>query len=274
MPSPFPTLNLEERQQPWAQELKVGEAFGEELDFYRAITAYKRALILLPAQRLERRRQAEYGIVLSYYLSGKYCEATSFFYKSSLTKAGPEFPAYEELLLLLEDSFRRTGECEQADMLLQAIDKVRNGERVRLGDAIANANFEEMDNYLAQHPEDTAFADFLCDYRSVALNPTYAANLNGLLPGAGYWYVGQKRAAVTSFLINALFIWAAYSFFERGYIAAGIITVSFECGWYFGGMQGAREAAIAYNKYCYEGRARNFMAQERLFPLLMFTVGF
>lgn len=265
---------MEERQQPWAQELLVGEAFGEELDFYRAITAYKRALILMPLNRKERREQAEYGILLAYYLAGKYNDATAFFYRTSLMKVGPEFPAYEELLLLLEDSFRQTGECDKAASLLQSLDQTKDGEKLRLGDAVASADFVTMDNYLARHPENVDLSAFLCDYRSEALSPSLAARLNGLLPGAGYWYVGQKRAAVTSFLINALFIWATYSFFDHGHIAAGIVTLSFECGWYFGGMQGAREAAIAYNKYCYERRAKNFLVNERLFPVLMFTTGF
>ena len=49
LPSAFPPLSSEERQQEWAKELLMGDAFAKECDFYRAITCYKRALILLPS---------------------------------------------------------------------------------------------------------------------------------------------------------------------------------------------------------------------------------
>ena len=93
-------------------------------------------------------------------------------------------------------------------------------------------------------------------------------------PGAGYLYVGQRRAAVTSFLINTLFILATIRFFEREDYAAGIITAGFEAGWYFGGINGAAGAAREYNERLYERHAKDTMVQGELFPVLMFTKGF
>ena len=95
-----------------------------------------------------------------------------------------------------------------------------------------------------------------------------------LLPGAGYYYVGQKKAALTAFVINSLFTAAAYQFFAKGYPAAGFITLSFEAGWYFGGINGAGLAAKEYNERLYEVKAKDFMLKERLFPLLTFETSF
>ena len=69
--SPFEKLSKAELQQEWAKELYIGLHFGNELDLYRAITAFKRALILLPQTHKERKIQLEYYIFLSYYLGQK-----------------------------------------------------------------------------------------------------------------------------------------------------------------------------------------------------------
>ena len=49
------------------------------------------------------------------------------------------------------------------------------------------------------------FSDIKKIYTENWKSPTKARWLNGILPGAGYSYIGQKQTALTSFLINALF---------------------------------------------------------------------
>lgn len=76
-------------------------------------------------------------------------------------------------------------------------------------------------------------------YEKHAKSIKTAQCLNAVLPGAGYWYIGQKQTAVTALLVNSLFIGAASYFFVDGNIPAGVITLSLESGWYFGGIYGA-----------------------------------
>ena len=95
-----------------------------------------------------------------------------------------------------------------------------------------------------------------------------------ILPGAGYLYVGQKQSAVTAFLLNGLFIAAAVHFFCKWEIAAGVITTSFEAGWYFGGIYGAGESAKLYNERVYEDLAYPALNRNGLFPVLMLQYGF
>ncbi len=98
--------------------------------------------------------------------------------------------------------------------------------------------------------------------------------MNAILPGAGYYYVGQKKTAVTSFLINALFIGTAWVFFQQKNVPAALITLSFETGWYFGGINGAGLAANEYNERLYEVNTKEQLFENKLFPLFYFKKSF
>src|SRR5262249_54042528 len=111
-------------------------------------------------------------------------------------------------------------------------------------------------------------------YPSQAKSPQTARVLNGLLPGAGYYYIGQKKAAFTSFVINALFTAAAWQFFQRGYPAAGAITTGLELGWYLGVITGAGLGAQQYNDRLYEGVARKILIHQQAFPILIWETSF
>ena len=61
---------------------------------------------------------------------------------------------------------------------------------------------------------------------------------------------------------------------NQGNIAAGLITASFETGWYFGGINGAGLAAQEFNQRMYEVNTKEIMFQNRLFPIFHFTKSF
>lgn len=271
-PADFPDFTQLECRESWSKELVIANAFAQEQDFYRAITGYKRALFLLPPEHVNRRQQIEFGILLSYYLGGKYGEAIEVFENSCLVDF-PEFPATEDLLIVLYDSYRILGSCEKAAQVLFSIEK-RNrclAERLTLSTAMINADLPVLSGYTHTN---NAVENLLIRYACEEKSPTQARTLNAILPGAGYLYVGQKQTALTSLIINALFIAATYNFFERGYIAAGVITASLEAGWYLGGINGAGLAAQEYNERLYETLARETLTQQRLFPLLMLQHSF
>lgn len=144
-------------------------------------------------------------------------------------------------------------------------------ERMKLNYILKEADFSQIEKE-AKNNEDVNY--LLSDYLSCAKSPKKAQILNAIFPGAGYWYVGQHKAAFSSFIINALFAAAAYKFFDEGYWAAGLITAGIEAGWYFGGINGARLAAVEYNERLYECQVKDFMVRQRLFPILMFRYVF
>lgn len=276
MPSAFPPLTEGERTLEWAKELIVGDVFAKELDLYRAITFYKRARILLPPEAIERRLQIDYDIILCYYLGQKYCEAINALQESPLINANPSFPAYNNLIMILYECYIETKQEEKAQTLFEFMEKCspETARDLSLYFHLKKGEIEEAQADICSHPQSEEFQPHFDLYYRNAKSPEKARQLNAILPGAGYYYVGQKKSAVTSFVINALFTAAAYQFFHRGYVAAGIITTSLEAGWYLGGINGAGIEAQEFNKRLYEETTKNMMICNDFFPVLMFETAF
>lgn len=276
LPSAFPCLSEDEQQQVWAKELLIGDAFAKECDFYRAITCYKRAIVLLPPNAIERRLQLDYDLMLCYYLGSKYQEALNIFEASDLSQADPSFPAFNHLLLIIYESYLQTKQDDKAECVLEIIRKFspETADDVLLYRHLKTGEIEAARCVMSQHRDSEKMEKDFAFYDQFAKSPRKARLLNAILPGAGYYYVGQRRSALTSFIINALFTAASYQFFHRGYIAAGAITTSLEMGWYFGGINGAGIEAQEFNTRLYEGVSRKILTEHDCFPVLMFETSF
>jgi tetratricopeptide (TPR) repeat protein len=275
LPSAFAALSGAELASSWGQELKVARHFARDADFYRAITFYKRALFLLPEGEHPRRHEAEFGVVLAYYFGGKYREATRAFESSGLSGINSSFPAFEELLIILIDSYQRLGEEGKALRLQEVLDEASPeiGADLALYHAVsegclARAHSSARDVW---HEELQELEARVCACR---LNPKTAQTLQALLPGAGYWYVGHQQSALTSFLLNASFIAAAAHFIEDENWGAALFTISLEMGWYFGGIVGVGMAANEWNEHWYIDQSRPFLYDRKLSPTLLFEVSF
>ncbi len=276
LPSPFPKLNIEERKQDWGKELAIADHFARDFDFFRAITAYKRAYFLIPKEATDRRLQIQYSIMLSYYLGCRYKDAVETFETSDLVDAGPSFPAFGDLLILLYDSYKQDERCDRADAVLELIRKhsPETAADLTLYKAVTEGDIAAAESLAEAHAASETMTPWLDGYCCQAKSVRTAQTLNAVLPGAGYFYVGQKQSALTSFLLNTLFTAAAVYFFDEGNIAAGIITTSLEAGWYIGGINGAGLAAKEYNERLFEGLGKELLCENRLFPVLMFEFAF
>lgn len=274
LPSAFDPLTCDELQCDWAKELLVGQRFARDLDYYRAITAFKRALIFITDCYLDRRAQIEYCIIESYYLAGKYCDAVQEFESSILPCITSEFPAFRNLLIMIEDSYYQLKEYEKSEKILKLLQKVEPqlAQDLQLSIAIRDGYLQDAQVLAGNKVEPVS--DFIQNYCRCSLSPRKAQLLNAILPGAGYYYVGQKKAASTSFIINALFIGATYYFFDNGNWPAGLITLSLETGWYIGGINGAGLEAKAYNEQLYNSSGKGMMVRNNLFPFLMLETSF
>lgn len=269
LPTPFPALLPGEKRQDWGKEYLVGARFARELDLYRAITSFKRARFLLPKAEKKRGKEIDYQIALCYYLGDRYEEAIDTVQTSALCEITPSFPAYQELLILLSDSYHHTGDEERAayfDKLLES-ENPEVAETLSLSQALAHADLPRL-------KEDLRTAPLVTTYCQCRKSQQTAELLNALLPGAGFWYVGQKQTAITSFLVNGLFLAAAVELFRAHQFAAGVIVTSLEAGWYFGGIYGAGEAAHFYNERLYERHAAPLQRQERLLPAFLLRWAF
>ncbi|MGK5594198.1 MAG: tetratricopeptide repeat protein [Parachlamydiaceae bacterium] len=272
LPSAFPPISEEELSEEWGKEIHIGLQFAYELDYYRAITSFKRALFLLPSCH-ERQTQVEFCIVQSYYLAGKYAEALQTYEDSHLSQITMQFPALDELLLMLYDCYVNTCQMNQAIRILNLMD-IKDPEKsqgMKLSYDVRRGNLDALVIEKDRNPQLFCFVDQYCAAKK---SPKKARCLNAVLPGAGYLYVDQPKTAFTAFVINALFTAAAYQFFDEGYWAAGLVTAGIEAGWYFGGINGAGLAANEYNERVYEGYAKEWMLKQKLFPVLMFRYAF
>ena len=275
-PSAFPPLNSEECHTDWGKELRIAYVFAAEQDYYRAITGFKRSLVLLPPNELRRKDQIEFDVFQSYYLAFKYQEAIEAFEASGLQNVSNAFPPFKDLLIMLYDYYHKIdSETKAADIYkIILCDYPSEASRLSLSTSFLKADFVSIQQNAINTPYESDVNDLLCEYSSVAKSPEKARLLQAILPGAGYYYVEQKNAALSSFMLNTLFIWAACHFFAKGNVAAGILTTSLETGWYFGGINGAGLAAREYNERAYEVNGREFMKNRSLFPILMIQTSF
>jgi tetratricopeptide (TPR) repeat protein len=274
--SAFPPLGPAERASDWGREMIIAHAFAEELDLYRAVSTYKRAEILVPETDSNRKLEIQYDILLCYFFAKHYDEVVEAFEKSKLAHVDKSFPAYHDLLLILYESYHEMGCPEKQVRILEMIQKSYpdTAEKLQVSQAIREGDLPTIECFAGGFHQRSYLDDLLDCYRSQKKSVAGAQTLNALLPGAGYLYIGQKKSALTAFLLNGLFIAAAYQFFHRGQIAAGIITTSFEAGWYFGGIYGAGEEAKYYNERIYEQNASTVLNDTNLFPVLMMQYGF
>ncbi len=276
-PSAFEPLTVEERETSWGVELLVGQRFARSLDLYRAITAFKRAQFLIPPENEARRLQIEYSIVESYFLAGRCSETLQAFEDSSLNTATPEnFPPFRDLLIMVHACYDNMGEYDKSEKVLKIIEsgdsKLAND--IQLSIAIREGNISSA-KALADHDNRREpVIDFVNQYDSESKSPRKAQLLNAVLPGAGYYYTGQSWTAITSFIINALFIVAAVAFFRRRYYAAALIILCLEFGWYIGGINGAGLAAKEWNEHVYNNLGNGMMTRNDLYPFLMLETTF
>lgn len=275
-PSAFEPLTPAECLRDWGKEMRIGYSFVDEQDYYRAITAFKRTLVLLPKKEHARQEQVHYAIVQCYYFAYKYQEAVETFESGPLQHVSRSFPAFKDLLIMLYDSYQKTGNHVKACRILSLMenDFPEEASALHLSKAFLETDFCEISQTAEATPFKEEVDNFLFEYSLMAKSPRLARNYQALLPGAGYYYVGLKNTALTSLVLNTFFIWAAVSFFNKGNIAAGLITTSLEAGWYFGGINGAGIAAREFNERLYECSGREFMRSRNLFPILRLETSF
>jgi tetratricopeptide (TPR) repeat protein len=269
--TPFSELSQQERDSDWGKEYRIAKKFGEEFDLYRSVSTFKRAAALIDPNE-ERALEITYYTVLSYYLGKRYQEAIDVFESSELSHVDESFAAFHDLLVVLYDAYLHTNEDKKQECIATILHKKFPHTHTNLitGTSLMHADLESLQ--ALTHPSQPAqlYDEFQKNKKSIRL----AQGLNAVLPGAGYFYVGQKTSAMTAVFLNGLFISACYYFFSKGNLAAGLITASFEMGWYFGGIHGAGESAKYYNERLYHRQATSLLTEHQLFPILQLKYGF
>ncbi len=273
---PFAPLTDQEKLEPWGKEYLLGQFFARDLDFYRAITTFKRAEYLLGEEKNGRYLEIQYQILLCYFLGKRYEEVLYVFNCSKLYLTTPAFPVHRDLLMILYESYLQTDQREKAEMILRTLSLYyeETAKKLELSTMMIEGDLEALEQNQNFYSQEVDVTRVINEYQREKKSVNRAQLLNMVIPGAGFLYVGQKQSAITAFLLNGLFIAAAIHFFHQNQIAAGLITTSFEMGWYFGGIYGAGEAAKLYNARIYEKLVSPILNCHALFPVLMLKYGF
>lgn len=249
-----------------AQYLRLREKeiqrFSAELfaagEYYRAITEARRYLSLFP--RGVRSEEMAKSIGDAYLMSHEWAEAVTA-YDDFLMR----FPAsplavtaqFHKAIALLKQ-----GGTAEAERLFQLILSGADGEKKHEAALweilllIRQNRFDEAETRLRNRmlrpgiDAEIGHIEALLREKKGARykSPVTAGALSALIPGAGQFYNERYGDGVYSFLLNSLFIVAAYKAYEAHNYGLGAILTLFEIGWYTGGIYGALGGAHKHNR--------------------------
>lgn len=250
----------------WGEELLIGKAFAQEGDWYRALTSFRKARFLLHMEKkitpaLEAR--LAWSEALIYGFSGKWGDLIAIWekYRDRFTISSDLLK--EEWITLLYAAYLFEKRETEAEALCSFLSKEHATIR----------KLHEWKDLSFIQPQSSAQTVIEKKIQSHMKSPGLAKLYNGCLPGLGYWYVEQKQTACTSFLLNASFLGATLQLLKLHQPFLAFITLSFETGWYLGGITGAGLAAETYNDKVRETFALPYLLEQKALPLARIRVG-
>ncbi len=242
-------------------QLKIADTFMEETEYYRAVTEYKKYLILFPAS--DKCDYARFRIGTAYYNGEEYESAAKAFAQLRQSGSGESYSAgsfyfealsYWKLKRLTEAmlTFRELAathpHSEFAPLALAASSLVA----LEKGD-IAGSR-ADMTLFIERYPEHPGWGhvlearSMLWDHESLPRKSSVlAAVLSAILPGSGYVYAGHSRDGITAFLINGLAAAGAATGFYQGNLAVSGIVAGVGLPFYLGNIYGSANAAKKWN---------------------------
>jgi TolA-binding protein/TM2 domain-containing membrane protein YozV len=242
-------------------QMRLGDAFMAEGEYYRAITEYKRYLILFPDGR--HGDTALFRIGMAYYQGMEYQPAIESF---SLLRS--RFPAS----LHAADAAYHEGVCntklnrlDKAAVAFETAAAARGAidvaPKARLGHALVEFDRgdtvetrADLNRFMADYPDDPrsgkvrdALTLLSADEPSPRKSPLLAGILSAIVPGSGHAYAGHYGDGATAFLLNGLFITGAVvAIQQENYAVAGTVGL-IGLPFYLGNIYGAANAASKWN---------------------------
>ncbi len=242
-------------------QLKLGDAFMAEGEYYRAITEYKKFLFLFPDS--EKADYALFRVGLANYRGEEYETATHTFatvretYGRSRVAADSGY--FEGLSLWKLGRFDR---AETAFDRVVALDtESEYASLALLGKSLVSYDAKnipgcrhELVRFLASYPQDPR-ADNVRE--TIALldknqelprkSPVLAGVMSAFVPGSGYMYAGRYGDGIMAFIVNGLFIaGTVVAIHEENYAVAAIVG-GIGLPFYVGNIYGSANAATKWN---------------------------
>jgi putative component of membrane protein insertase Oxa1/YidC/SpoIIIJ protein YidD len=195
---------------------------SKKLFCYRALNEVEKGMyeyeVLMP-DSFAKTAPVMYEAAKLYYVSGDYGNTISI-----IDEAQGAGMLYDEGALALKAvSYAQLADYENSILLFEKSDFLSDDVKKRSVDIV-----EQLKNFKYKKP---ALAKWL-----------------SIIPGVGYYYAGHKGAALTSFIVNGLLIYATYSsVVSENYGLAGLVGLV-SLSFYIGNISGAGRSAIRFNE--------------------------
>jgi tetratricopeptide (TPR) repeat protein len=242
-------------------QVHLGDSFMAEAEYYRAITEYKKFLILFPAS--EQADSVLFKIGMAYFRGDEFETAAAVFAsvgeKYQESRYAPTAGYYAGLC------FWRLNRLDEAAAAFSAVatryPASGDAPRALLEKSLVEfdqrnmaGSREELERFLATYPQDDRAAgarDALAlldrDRELPRKSPMVAGILSALVPGSGHLYAGHPGDGITSFFLNGLFIaGTVVAVHQENYAVAGVVGV-IGLPFYIGNIYGAANAATKWN---------------------------
>jgi len=242
-------------------QLKMADVFMEEGEYYRAITEYKKFLILFPDS--EKADYALFKTGMAYYRGDEYEPSVKYFSvlekKYRTSRYLPEASYYKGL------SYWKSKDREKARTTFDALPEIfpRSefaplalvaGSLVSFEEEDVTASMKRLERLTEQYPEYTGSKNakeamtLIDQYPKLPeKSEALAAVMSAVLPGSGYIYADHVGDGITAFIINALFIAGTIAaIHSENYAVAGIVG-GIGLPFYVGNIYGSANAAKKWN---------------------------
>ena len=242
-------------------QLKLGDAFMAEGEYYRAVTEYMKFRILFPGSL--KGDYALYNIGMAYFRGDEHKKAADAF--ASVGERYGESALAPAACFYEGVSYVR---LEMPDMAGKAFDRVvklypSSGyaptaligkSLLLLGERDISGCRNELERFLASYPDEPRVTNVrdaitLLDQKGDPPQKSriLAGAMSALIPGSGHIYAGHYGDGITSFFLNGLFIaGTVVAIRQENYAVAGIVGV-IGTPFYLGNIYGAANAATKWN---------------------------
>jgi tetratricopeptide (TPR) repeat protein len=242
-------------------QLRIADAFMDDAEYYRAITEYKKFLIIFP--EAESTDYIWFRIGMANYLGEEYDSSARSF--STLRQKYPESSYAAQSLYFEGLSYWKVKEYQNAKTAFQRVPHVYPSSDcaplAMVADAMlaleqenAGASRRSLDRLITSYPDylgstrATDVMKLLDQYQDLPRkSEALAGVMSTVIPGSGYFYAEHYRDGITAFLINGLAIaGTATAIFQENYAVAAIVG-GIGLPFYFGNIYGSANAAKKWN---------------------------
>jgi tetratricopeptide (TPR) repeat protein len=241
-------------------QMGLGDAFMAEGEYYRAVTEYKKFLILFPDS--PQVPKALFQIGVAYFQGKEYLDAAHAFARVRQNYSAQYFV---RAAFLEGVSYAKLGRHQAA---ISAFDRAMafdvtdpNAANALLGKALANYDLGnlarsrgELRQFLKEYsgdPRTAGVRESLAELDRYQEQPRksrlLAGTLSAVVPGSGQMYAGRYRDGLMALVVNGLFVsGTVLAVKDENYPLAAIVG-GIGLPFYIGNIYGAANAANKYN---------------------------